>query len=297
MNTTWQKEFDTYLDDKYQHKSEKTPDLAKQHLRVFSKWWEEINEAEFEPTQLTSIDLQEFRRYTFDEEKRSANTWNSRLWSLRMFCEHLGIPELTDGLRAKSVGYKAGANRSLTRVERLKILRELELQIRGATTEHQRKTALLDSTAIGFMLYAGLRVSEVADLKADDIDIIGERTWIVTVRKGKGNKERDAHLGQKMRHLLDTWLEFRLATDMDTSSLFNVSDRTLQGHVKKLGKRLGIEGLTPHWFRYTFAKRLEKEFGASMEEIRDLLGHASIETTRRYLASGYDVKQSLIEEM
>ena len=295
MNT-WQTEWKTYLKEKYQHNSDKSIKAAEQHLRVFCQWWDEINGSVFEPARLSSYDLVEYRHHS-DDEKIAANTWNARVSALRTFCDFLELPQLKESLRMREVGYKASKNRSLTRPERLAIMRELEINLRGAKTTFKIKSALRELTAVGLMLTTGMRVSEIAALQIDDLKRIGDRTWILTIRHGKGNKERDAHLGKSARKLLGDWLEFRLASAMDTSSLFDISERTLLRHVKDAGYNAGIEGVTPHWLRYTFAKRLEKEFKATIEEIRDLLGHASIETTRRYLASGFEEKQSLVEGM
>jgi integrase/recombinase XerC len=77
-------------------------------------------------------------------------------------------------------------------------------------------------------------------------------------------------------------------------SLFCVSKRTLQRNVPTLGAQIGVPDLTPHWLRYTFAKRLEKN-GTPLETIRDLLGHESIETTKRYLKSSAEELQSAVE--
>ncbi len=299
QTTTWQSNWKTFLKEKYQHNSDKSIKAAEQHLRVFSQWWHKVNGSPFEPAKLTSYDLAEYRHHS-DEEKIAANTWNARVSALRLFCDHIGLPELKESLRMREVGYKASKNRSLTRAERLAIMRELEIDLRGSKegTPFQYKTALRAFTVVGIMLTTGIRVSEIGGLQIDDLRVIGDRTWILTIRHGKGEKERDAHLGKSARKLLRNWLDFRLDTAMDTSSLFDISERTLLRHVKDAGHNAGIEGVTPHWLRYTFAKRLEtEEPKATIEEVRDLLGHSSIETTRRYLASGFEVKQSLVEGM
>jgi site-specific recombinase XerD len=86
------------------------------------------------------------------------------------------------------------------------------------------------------------------------------------------------------------WLDIK----PDTETLFDLTTRSLQRMVNEIGQRIGIPDLTPHWLRYTFAKMLEKA-GAPIEAIRDLLGHNSIETTRRYLRSSMDELQSAVE--
>lgn len=119
---------------------------------------------------------------------------------------------------------------------------------------------------------------------ADDIKI-GDRSGSVLVRNGKGSKERTVPLNLIARKALAMRLDLKLAP---------VTKRTLQRNVAQLGTQIGVPDLTPHWLRYTFAKRLEKS-GVAIEAIRGLLGHESIETTRRYLRSSLDELQSAVE--
>jgi site-specific recombinase XerD len=59
----------------------------------------------------------------------------------------------------------------------------------------------------------------------------------------------------------------------------------VQRVVAQLGKVAGIEGLTPHVLRHTFAKNLV-DAGVGLEKVADLLGHRRLETTRIYTRPG-----------
>jgi site-specific recombinase XerD len=128
-------------------------------------------------------------------------------------------------------------------------------------------------------------------LTVDDITL-NERSGDVLVRNGKGSKERSVPIHLFGRKALAAFLTVRPASA--TNNLFSVSVRTLQRNVEQLGAQIGVPDLTCHWLRYTFAKRLERN-GTPIESIRDLLGHNSIETTRRYLRSSAEELQSAVE--
>jgi integrase/recombinase XerC len=146
----------------------------------------------------------------------------------------------------------------------------------------------------------GLRVEECSHDELRDLDIDRERSGSVLVRNGKGDKERKVPLNSEARRVLRLWRDVRPFGQTQgkpasaAESLFCVSKRTLQRNVSTLGAQIGVPDLTPHWLRYTFAKRLERN-GESIETIRDLLGHESIETTKRYLKSSAEELQSAVE--
>jgi len=63
-----------------------------------------------------------------------------------------------------------------------------------------------------------------------------------------------------------------------------LSVRRVQSLIQVLGKRVGVQGLTPHIFRHTFASHLY-ELGVGLVEIKASLGHSSIKTTMGYIHS------------
>jgi len=138
----------------------------------------------------------------------------------------------------------------------------------------------------------GLRVEEVSLIEIGDITI-NERSGSVLVRNGKGNKEREVRINLIGRKALASYLDLRSASA--TESLFAVRTvRSLQRDVQTIGEQIGVPDLTPHWLRYTFAKRLERN-NIALETIRDLLGHSTIEQTKRYLRSSAEELQSAVE--
>lgn len=299
----WQSNFQTYLENQYntwsptRHRpSEKTVKAALQHVRVFALWWEAAYQAEFDPAQLTEIGLHAYRQHSLDEARVSADTWNARLWALRILCRYAGHPELAEDLETKKRGYKPGRYRSLTQQEYGYLSHQLELRIRRAVTLFENSIFQRDRAAVSLMLFAGLRVEEVSLLDVEDVTL-RERSGSVRIRSGKGNKERIVPLNLPVRKALASWLDMRPASVSTALFTGKRSARLTTRQLERIVKQVGAESkvpVTPHWLRYTFAKRLEGN-GASIEQIRDLLGHASIETTRCYLSAGFDELQLLVE--
>ena len=145
-------------------------------------------------------------------------------------------------------------------------------------------TAFLKHKAILSTIYsAGLRVSEATHLDISDIDSDNMRIFI---RQAKGNKDRYSILSSKNLLLLRKyWKVFR-----PTSWLFPgisndnpISIRTIQDVFKKSLRSTGIaKDASLHTLRHCFATHLLNQ-GATLLQLKELLGHENIQTTSMYL--------------
>ncbi len=105
-----------------------------------------------------------------------------------------------------------------------------------------------------------------------------------------------------MKRLLDRWLEageilegplFRtLRKGGRLAPLQPVSEDLIYTLVRRSGAAIGHPELTPHDLRRTCAKLCRKA-GGDLEQIQLLLGHASIQTTERYLGTKQDLVQAV----
>ena len=138
------------------------------------------------------------------------------------------------------------------------------------------------------LMYAtGLRVSELVDLKLQDIDFSQD----IVRTMGKGSKERIIPIGDFAKYYLEKYiLEYRTSMlkkdNNDYLFLNNHGNKmTRQGFfkiVKKIAKEKGIDKvLSPHTIRHSFASHLLK-YGADLRTIQELLGHSDISTTQIY---------------
>jgi site-specific recombinase XerD len=135
------------------------------------------------------------------------------------------------------------------------------------------------------LIYAtGLRVSEACNLKPTDIDT---RRGLVHVRQGKGNRDRQVPVGEKLVRLLR---EYWRLTRPEGPYLFpgNVTGRPLtrvsvHRAMREAAKAARLrKRASPHMLRHSFATHL-LELGVNLRSIQMRLGHRDIETTLRYL--------------
>ena len=153
-------------------------------------------------------------------------------------------------------------------------------------------TSLKERALIEILLSSGVRVSELASMEVKDIN---QTTMAVHVVHGKGGKERITYTTAVcLKHLL-AYLTNR--SENDGAALFyNRSHEPLNAGgirfiLNGIAKRAGVENVHPHRFRRTFATGLARR-GMEVQEIQQLLGHTSIETTMRYVTVDTDKVQS-----
>ncbi len=139
----------------------------------------------------------------------------------------------------------------------------------------------LKSRLIISMLYSsGLRVSELVNLKIEDLNLNENTGW---VRKGKGSKDRLFSLSGALISELKDFLEKK---GKDNKFVFSkekpLSTRNIQKIIKGVRQRAGIKKkVTPHTLRHSFATHL-LENGTDIRTIQAILGHASLNTTQVY---------------
>jgi integrase/recombinase XerC len=146
--------------------------------------------------------------------------------------------------------------------------------------------ALRDRAILELLYGSGLRVSEVAGLTIDRIDLARGRVRVI----GKGSKEREVPMSEPSVAALRTWLREgrpRLAGEGSADLFFNrrrhpIGPRDIRALVEGYSRRL-LPGrrVTPHTLRHSFATHL-LEGGADIRAVQELLGHASVATTQRY---------------
>lgn len=133
------------------------------------------------------------------------------------------------------------------------------------------------------LLDTGLRLSEIANIRIDNIDI---ESGLILVTVTKTDVDRYVVLTEPVRKLLYKFiitqpLESYLFTDFKEDKPLSTS--SIECFIYRLRKRLGIKGsISPHKWRHSFATSFNKK-GGNLETLRMLLGHANIKTTQRYL--------------
>ena len=181
------------------------------------------------------------------------------------------------------------------RSQRLPVtLSEAEAQALLAQVYTTSTTGLRNRTMLQVMLGAGLRVSEVVNLRGVDVDL---EAGTLRVNLGKGAKDRVVPVDAETRGWLRAWAEkraslglngrapffFGLRTRTTTKGYRALSTRYVQQLVAVLAAAAGIQKrVSPHTLRHTYATRLLNHQGFNLREVQTLLGHANVATTQIY---------------
>jgi integrase/recombinase XerC len=151
--------------------------------------------------------------------------------------------------------------------------------------ENQSPAALRDRAIMETLYSSGLRVSELVGLNWRDLD---EEIGMLTVRAGKGNKDRVVPIGEPALDALRAWRRaMPVAWEHDGPVITNLRGGrlTTRSVEMMLERRIAAAGLataiTPHGLRHCFATHMLGA-GADLRSIQEMLGHASLATTQRY---------------
>lgn len=130
------------------------------------------------------------------------------------------------------------------------------------------------------MLYSsGLRVSELVNIKPQDLDLSENMGW---VRSGKGKKDRMFFISKKLAGKLKKYLEKKKDWNYVFSEKTPLTTRNIQKIINKVAFKANInKKVTPHTMRHSFATHL-LDSGVDIRRIQELLGHSSIATTQIY---------------
>ena len=156
-----------------------------------------------------------------------------------------------------------------------------------AKPDTDKPLGLRDRAIFELMYATGLRVSEVVDLRLDQLHLAMNLLQVT----GKGNKERLVLISPQATQWVDRYLQearpklLKRVQPKNVFVNFHGGPMTRQGIWKNLKAyiaSIGIEkDVTPHTLRHSFATRL-LENGADLRVVQELLGHSDISTTQIY---------------
>lgn len=166
-----------------------------------------------------------------------------------------------------------------------KLRAQIEDSVTTAETIHQLRQALLDRATFYLLWQGGMRLSEVEDLRLEDLDLGSQR---LNVRNGKGLKDRTVYLAPNVLLALKEYLSVRGEGSSDHVFLYRnavLSKDLIRSRLKTIGTRIGIK-VYPHRLRHTCASQLLNA-GCRITSIQAFLGHKKLNTTMIY-ARAYD---------
>jgi len=165
-----------------------------------------------------------------------------------------------------------------------RFLNNTEIEMLLASPDVSTETGLRDRAILELMYACGLRVSEVVGLKLSNIDI---DAGILTTT-GKGNKTRRVPVGSSAVEWVKSYLVLRRKHEnIEIDNLFISPDgkalnrQLIHAFIKNYSEKCGLEGVSPHTLRHSFATHLVQN-NADIRSVQQMLGHADISTTQIY---------------
>jgi len=218
-----------------------------------------------DPRKITKVDVKDFIDTLIDKNK-SGNTINLYFNAIKFFMLNILNKRLFYNIKYSKTPKKLPI--VLSKEEVKKLIDSIE----------NNKHRLI----IKLMYSAGLRVSEAAKLKVEDLEIEKNYGW---VRMGKGRKDRLFIIAKSLKQELKDFIEKNRLTYwiFNGNNELHISTRTIQEIIKKAAKKAKInKKVHPHTLRHSFATHLI-ENGYDVASVQSLLGHNSAETTMIYL--------------
>jgi len=278
-------EFERYLEEK------KEASTVRAYRRVLNRF------AEFLGTRaVANVSQQEVLTFLTERGKgevRSKSRWNTELSVLRSLYKHLelkGVVNTKDN-PTKDFEFDTPNKRTVTPLNYNQMFKLLDAIDAGNPLYRNRNKAIVLT-----LFHCGLRVAELISLNVQQLD---DETHMLFHVPRKGGDVISTHLNAVVLPALQACRADRadllaqtgtIERKGDEQPLFisatgeRLSVRRVQSLIQVLGKRVGVQGLTPHIFRHTFASHLY-ELGVGLVEIKASLGHSSIKTTMGYIHS------------
>jgi integrase len=266
-------------------------------LLHFVRWWESVHHTgDISKSDLTESTLLDYVRFQSSRQPApSATTINDRVAT----ADRAVRSEFPDAPCQVAYGFHQpfmhrrpmGLGRPRFEIGRLRV-KEPKLNIVPLSVDEVARfwssfRSARDLAIVGLMLMQGLRSAEVMALNRDDV-LLSEGQLRV---RGKGTKLRLLPLAPETTQLIDHYLRVE-RPDPCSAALFVVLKGPARGtRITPAGLRslfryhrrtTGIQLANPHRFRHTFASDMVRA-GMSLPALMQLMGHADIETTMRYV--------------
>ena len=255
--------------------------LAKNSLESYERdlaklrSWVEKNQ--FDLLTLTRQDLREWM-IDLSRAKLAENSKRRLVSSVRGFYKFL----MTDGHIKTSPADDLDSPQKGFYLPRF--LNQAEIEMLLSAPEVSTEPGLRDRAILELMYACGLRVSEAVTLRLKDVDL---DAGILTTT-GKGSKTRRVPIGSSAVEWMKSYLAARRKHEnIEIDNLFitplgrPINRQLIYNFIKEYSEKCGLEGVSPHTLRHSFATHLVQN-SADIRSVQLLLGHADISTTQIY---------------
>lgn len=236
-------------------------------------------------------------------EKYSAATANRHLSALRGVlkeCWRLGYMTAEEYQRA--IDLKAIKGQKAKAAEKGRHIKQGEFGALLAGCDNGTKAGIRDAALIAVGYVAGLRRAELAALTMEDWN---SEESTLTVKHGKGNKERVVPLADGAAEALTDWLAtrgpwsgpiFTAIDKADQIQLGGMTDQAIYYILKRRAEAANVKAFAPHDLRRTFAGDL-LDAGADISTVQKLMGHSNANTTAGYDRRDAKAKRAAVNKL
>ena len=270
-------------------------------LTLFARWFEDTTEQDFAPASITREDIQDYIAHLRTVQDAAVNTVKRKYASIRSFYQWAiatGQAQYNESNGVALPSEQRLAPEGLDRPQRAAVRRVFNTPPKNTPTAGLRQVR--DRAIVFVMMYAGLRISEIENLRLGDV-VLRDKSGELDIRSGKGDKDRTVALPLEARQALEEWLDLRPECEHDfTFTVIRkghrpLGRRAMQEMVVDVGRQaeLDIAGirLTPHLLRHTAVYLWREENDPFV--VAAQMGHKDINTTMRYgRPSGKDLRRA-----
>lgn len=273
-----EKNYSKYTLEKYKH-----------YLKTFQVWFKKHYQQEY-IQRLTGEMVRHYRGFLTRHEdglgrRMSVATQSYYIIGLRSFLRYLARKGIKS-LAPEKIDLPKAESRSLKFLSREQVERLLLMPIL------EKAEGLRDRTILEVLFSTGLRVSEMAKLDRDKIDLKQREFGII----GKGRRPRVVFLTLRATDWLSRYLRSReddnkplwvrlsgkKSDPMTGGEKMRLTVRSIQRIVEKYRRMAGLPiKVSPHVIRHSFATNLLQN-GADLRSVQEMLGHKNVSTTQIY---------------
>lgn len=248
-------------------------------LQLFLKFWK-VERIEG-PRQVQPRHLNEFYRHQLHSPQVSRATAGSRLRSLLVLLRWA----VRQDILLVDPGQDLQVPKPSRPIQRVLTQEEVSRLLEAPNSARRGFIRLRDRALLELLYGTGIRAGEVLGLNVNDLDL-PEQT--LRILRGKG-QNRLIPFGQAAAEALSAYLDWvlpRYSLSGETALFLNMHGERLEpkgltDQLRRYGQKVGIPGVTAHTLRRSMATHLLQN-GANIAEIKQLLGHADINSTMVY---------------
>ena len=225
-------------------------------------------------------DISKYLKHIYDKDY-NRNTISRKLSAIKSFYNYFKSEGIIKQSPVNNISYP---KKALTLP---KFLQYSELETLFSVPDINDSYGQRDRLILELLYATGLRVSELDNIKLEDIDLSNQEIRVL----GKGSVERIVYFGEYAKDIMELYirdgreklLKGRVSEYLFINNKFNkLTDRGVRFILDKILEKTSIKvKISPHSLRHTFATHLLNE-GADLKVVQELLGHKNLSTTSIY---------------